>query len=319
MAVDLMGCYAPRRADDFQEAAAAGLRSLELLVSSLSSSSSSHPSPALPPPQPFGEIAGQTFSKFRKVISILDRTGHARFRRGPVESSSSATASAASPPPPVAAPPPPPAPVVAAVAPLAIGPTSSSQPQSLTLDFTKPNLMAMSAATSVTSTSFFSSVTAGEGSVSKGRSLLSSGKPPLSGHKRKPCAGGHSEATANGSRCHCSKRRKNRVKRTIRVPAISSKIADIPPDEYSWRKYGQKPIKGSPYPRGYYKCSTVRGCPARKHVERATDDPAMLVVTYEGEHRHTPAGPLPAPPVSAAAAAMPLAVAAAVSAGNGPV
>ena len=112
--------------------------------------------------------------------------------------------------------------------------------------------------------------------------------------------------------------RKNRVKKTVRVPAISSKIADIPPDEYSWRKYGQKPIKGSPYPRwvmlilsrtfcwlssqrlvlwrwffflffvirGYYKCSTVRGCPARKHVERAPDDPAMLIVTYEGEHRH---------------------------------
>ncbi|KAL2897504.1 putative WRKY transcription factor 11 [Bienertia sinuspersici] len=40
--------------------------------------------------------------------------------------------------------------------------------------------------------------------------------------------------------------------------------------------------------RGYYKCSTVRGCPARKHVERATDDPTMLIVTYEGEHRHSP-------------------------------
>ncbi|KAL5213970.1 hypothetical protein ABZP36_003122 [Zizania latifolia] len=297
MAVDLMGCYAPRRADDqlaIQEAAAAGLRSLELLVSSLSSQAAGPHKAPQQQQQPFGEIADQAVSKFRKVISILDRTGHARFRRGPVESPA---------PPSVAAPlPPPPPPLpVAAVAPLA----PTSQPHSLTLDFTKPNLT-MSAATSVTSTSFFSSVTAGEGSVSKGRSLLSSGKPPLSGHKRKPCAGAHSEATANGSRCHCSKRRKNRVKRTIRVPAISSKIADIPPDEYSWRKYGQKPIKGSPYPRGYYKCSTVRGCPARKHVERATDDPAMLVVTYEGEHHHTP-GPLPAP------AAMP----ALAAAGNG--
>jgi len=43
---------------------------------------------------------------------------------------------------------------------------------------------------------------------------------------------------------------------------------------------------------GYYKCSTVKGCPARKHVERAQDDPKMLIVTYEGEHHH--ALPLPA-------------------------
>ncbi|PQQ05621.1 putative WRKY transcription factor 74 [Prunus yedoensis var. nudiflora] len=81
---------------------------------------------------------------------------------------------------------------------------------------------------------------------------------------------------------------KVRVKRSFKVPAISNKIADIPADEYSWRKYGQKPIKGSPYPRGYYKCSSMRGCPARKHVERSLEDPAMLVVTYEGEHKHSP-------------------------------
>lgn len=109
-------------------------------------------------------------------------------------------------------------------------------------------------------------------------------------HKRKCSAGkgddGSVKCGGTGSRCHCSKKRKHRIKRSIKVPAISNKLADIPPDDYSWRKYGQKPIKGSPHPRGYYKCSSMRGCPARKHVERCLEEPTMLIVTYEGEHNH---------------------------------
>ncbi|KAK0588097.1 hypothetical protein LWI29_034317 [Acer saccharum] len=94
------------------------------------------------------------------------------------------------------------------------------------------------------------------------------------------------KSIASTGRCHCSKRRKMRIKKIIRVPAVSDKLADIPPDDYSWRKYGQKPIKGSPHPRSYYKCSGTKGCSARKHVERCLEDPTMLVVTYEGEHNH---------------------------------
>ncbi|KAK1425234.1 hypothetical protein QVD17_20582 [Tagetes erecta] len=77
------------------------------------------------------------------------------------------------------------------------------------------------------------------------------------------------------------KKRKNQIKRVCQVPAEESSS-----DLWCWRKYGQKPIKGSPYPRGYYKCSTSKGCLARKQVERNKSDPGMLILTYTGEHNH---------------------------------
>ncbi|XP_008218281.1 PREDICTED: probable WRKY transcription factor 74 [Prunus mume] len=115
--------------------------------------------------------------------------------------------------------------------------------------------------------------------------------PDRISQQQRRCNGAGENGTVkcgSSGKCQYPKKRKVRVKRSFKVPAISNKIADIPADEYSWRKYGQKPIKGSPYPRGYYKCSSMRGCPARKHVERSLEDPAMLIVTYEGEHKHSP-------------------------------
>ncbi|XVF73118.1 hypothetical protein PTKIN_Ptkin12aG0176100 [Pterospermum kingtungense] len=78
-----------------------------------------------------------------------------------------------------------------------------------------------------------------------------------------------------------SKRRKNQLKRVCQVPAEG-----LSSDVWAWRKYGQKPIKGSPYPRGYYRCSSSKGCLARKQVERNRSDPAMFIVTYTAEHNH---------------------------------
>ncbi|KAK4770819.1 hypothetical protein SAY87_031351 [Trapa incisa] len=88
------------------------------------------------------------------------------------------------------------------------------------------------------------------------------------------------------------KRRRSIQKKVISIPIKEPEGSRLkgegapPADSWAWRKYGQKPIKGSPYPRGYYRCSSSKGCPARKQVERNRDDPQMLVVTYSCEHNH---------------------------------
>ncbi|CAI9761814.1 unnamed protein product [Fraxinus pennsylvanica] len=76
--------------------------------------------------------------------------------------------------------------------------------------------------------------------------------------------------------------------RTVTEPRIIVQTiseVDLLDDGYRWRKYGQKVVKGNPYPRSYYKCTSV-GCNVRKHVERAPSDPKAVVTTYEGKHNH---------------------------------
>lgn len=252
-------------------------------------------------------VADVAVSKFKKVISLLGRTrtGHARFRRGPL-----------GPPPP---PPPPlvsnqsqersaPEPRVYHATPIQQIPPlpqyhgESFMPKNGVMERKDSSTTTINFSYSSAATSFMSSLTGDTDSKQQPSSssafqitnlsqVSSVGKPPLStASLKRKCSSenlGSGKCGGSSGRCHCSKKRKLRLKRVVRVPAISLKMADIPPDDYSWRKYGQKPIKGSPHPRGYYKCSSVRGCPARKHVERALDDPAMLVVTYEGEHNHS--------------------------------
>nr|WCL15184.1 WRKY3647 [Atractylodes chinensis] len=75
-----------------------------------------------------------------------------------------------------------------------------------------------------------------------------------------------------------------------RVVVQTTSAVDIVNDGYRWRKYGQKLVKGNPNPRSYYRCSSA-GCPAKKHVERASHDEKVVVTTYEGRHDHDmPAG-----------------------------
>lgn len=55
-------------------------------------------------------------------------------------------------------------------------------------------------------------------------------------------------------------------------------------DGYTWRKYGQKQVKGSNFPRSYYKCTEPK-CLVRKKVESAPNGHVIEIV-YNGAHTH---------------------------------
>ena len=64
----------------------------------------------------------------------------------------------------------------------------------------------------------------------------------------------------------------------VAVPTSDGKTTD----GQKWRKYGQKFVKGSKYPRSYYKCTSVSNMNIQKHVEEV--DGGQILVTF---HTHS--------------------------------
>lgn len=66
---------------------------------------------------------------------------------------------------------------------------------------------------------------------------------------------------------------------------ISTVSADRTSDDgYNWRKYGQKLVKGSEFPRSYYKC-TYPNCEVKKIFERSPTG-QITEIFYKGSHDH---------------------------------
>ncbi|KAL1560966.1 hypothetical protein AAHA92_11114 [Salvia divinorum] len=79
------------------------------------------------------------------------------------------------------------------------------------------------------------------------------------------------------------------------VGSAPSKVPDKGLDDgYSWRKYGQKLVKGNKFVRSYYKC-TYPNCQVKKQVEKSHDG-CKSDIKYLGNHHHQK--PLQSPQVT---------------------
>ncbi|XP_021654615.2 WRKY transcription factor 23 isoform X1 [Hevea brasiliensis] len=81
------------------------------------------------------------------------------------------------------------------------------------------------------------------------------------------------------------KKTNQKRQREPRFAFMTKSEVDHLEDGYRWRKYGQKAVKNSPFPRSYYRCTSA-SCNVKKRVERSFSDPSIVVTTYEGQHTH---------------------------------
>ncbi|KAL6544909.1 WRKY transcription factor [Orobanche minor] len=96
---------------------------------------------------------------------------------------------------------------------------------------------------------------------------------------------GKKESTQEDTKEVKAKKKGEKKEKQARFAFMTKSEVDHLEDGYRWRKYGQKAVKNSPYPRSYYRCTTQK-CPVKKHVERSYQDPSIVITTYEGQHNH---------------------------------
>ncbi|XP_068668099.1 WRKY transcription factor SUSIBA2-like [Aristolochia californica] len=105
------------------------------------------------------------------------------------------------------------------------------------------------------------------------------------GHVAASRAGATTEIAADGQRQNQNSDNGNHVSQSdhrLHNPLVV--VDRSSEDGYNWRKYGQKHVKGSEFPRSYYKC-THPNCQVKKQLERSHDGHITDLI-YKGKHDH---------------------------------
>ncbi|GAB2280204.1 WRKY transcription factor [Dionaea muscipula] len=113
-------------------------------------------------------------------------------------------------------------------------------------------------------------------------------KSTISGGGKAAAAASAVAAAETTSSTKVRKKGQKRI-RQPRFAFMTKSEVDHLEDGYRWRKYGQKAVKHSPFPRSYYRCTNSK-CTVKKRVERSSEDPTIVITTYEGQHCHHSVG-----------------------------
>ncbi|XP_024003898.1 probable WRKY transcription factor 54 [Eutrema salsugineum] len=98
------------------------------------------------------------------------------------------------------------------------------------------------------------------------------------------CNGG--DSVDSRKRLGVSKGKRGCYTRKKRSHTWTVEARRIDADRYAWRKYGQKEILNTKFPRSYFRCThkPTQGCKATKHVQKQEQCPEMFLITYIGHH-----------------------------------
>uniref|UniRef100_A0A803L3I8 WRKY domain-containing protein n=2 Tax=Chenopodium quinoa TaxID=63459 RepID=A0A803L3I8_CHEQI len=83
-----------------------------------------------------------------------------------------------------------------------------------------------------------------------------------------------------------SKERRGCYKRRKTGQSLILEVNNLTDDGHAWRKYGQKGILNTNYPRNYYRCThkNDQNCQALKQVQQISENPTKYKIIYQGQH-----------------------------------